>query len=290
MDEEKSFKERELEEIKKLNKNKKIKEEDEDEENNDKDEDEGEVIVKEKTSKKKIIIILINIIFIIAIIVSGFFIIKWFNDNKKTEEILNQISESITINKEEDSINLDVDFENLKKINNDIVGYIRVKNTSIDYPVVKCGDNEYYLTHSLDNSTNSAGWVFADYKNKFDTTDKNIVLYGHNRKDGTMFRTLRNTLEEQWYTNPDNQEVIFVTENEKNKYEVFSIYKIENEDYYITTEFSNSEYKKFLKTIKSRSIHDFGVELNEDDQILTLSTCDNNNKYRIALHAKKIVE
>ena len=158
------------------------------------------------------------------------------------------------------------------------------------YIVLKLTTNEYYLTHSLDNSTNSAGWVFADYKNKFDTTDKNIVLYGHNRKDGTMFRTLRNTLEEEWYTNPDNQEVIFVTENEKNKYEVFSIYKIENEDYYITTEFSNSEYKKFLKTIKSRSIHDFGVELNEDDQILTLSTCDNNNKYRIALHAKKIVE
>ena len=282
-DKEKLDKEKIVEEVKKENNN------DNEEKKENKKEKKEKGKGKGKGSKKNVILIIIIIIFIIAIIVSGFFIFKWMTENKKTEEILDVVSESINID-EADTMNFDVNFENLKKLNDDIVAYIKVKNTSIDYPVVQCGDNDYYITHSLDKSSNSAGWIFADYKNKFDTTDKNIVLYGHNRRDGTMFRTLRNALEEEWYTNPENQEITFVTENEKNKYQIFSIYIIENEDYYITTEFSKNEFKNFLKTIKSRSIHDFGVELNEDDQILTLSTCDNNNKYRLALHAKKIVE
>ena len=284
-DKEKLDKEKIVEEVKKENNN----DNEEKKENKKEKKEKGKGKGKGKGSKKNVILIIIIIIFIIAIIVSGFFIFKWMTENKKTEEILDVVSESINID-EADTMNFDVNFENLKKLNDDIVAYIKVKNTSIDYPVVQCGDNDYYITHSLDKSSNSAGWIFADYKNKFDTTDKNIVLYGHNRRDGTMFRTLRNALEEEWYTNPENQEITFVTENEKNKYQIFSIYIIENEDYYITTEFSKNEFKKFIKTIKSRSIYDFGVELNEDDQILTLSTCDNNNKYRLALHAKKIVE
>ena len=74
----------------------------------------------------------------------------------------------------------------------------------------------------------------------------------------------------------------------KKIYEVFSVYQIEAEDYYIQTSFTQESFSDFIKTLKKRSITDFGVEVGENDSILTLSTCANNNQYRVVLHAKKI--
>ena len=134
-----------------------------------------------------------------------------------------------------------------------------------------------------------AGWIFADYRNKFDGTDKNIVIYGHNMRDGSMFGSMKNILKSDWYNNDENTNIILNTEKESCVYKVFSIYKIENEDYYIRTEFNNdNEFEEFIKTIKKRSIKEFDIDISKNDNILTLSTCANNNKYRVVLHAKKI--
>ena len=159
----------------------------------------------------------------------------------------------------------------------------------MEYPVVKTTNNSFYLNHSFDKSKNLAGWIFADCKNKFDNTDKNIVIYGHNMRDGSMFGSLKNILNSDWYDNEENTNITLFTENEKCIYKVFSVYKIENEDYYIKTEFSNdSEFEKFIETLKKRSIKNFNIDISKEDSILTLSTCANNNKYRVVLHAKKI--
>ena len=159
----------------------------------------------------------------------------------------------------------------------------------MEYPVVKATNNSFYLNHSFDKSKNSAGWIFADYKNKFDNTDKNIVIYGHNMRDGSMFGSMLNILDAKWYENEENTNITLYTENEKCIYKVFSIYKIENEDYYIKTEFKNdNEFEEFVKNLKKRSIKDFNVDISKDDNILTLSTCANNNKYRIVLHSVRV--
>ena len=181
-----------------------------------------------------------------------------------------------------------VDFNLLKRQNSDTVAWIKVNGTNIEYPIVKAKDNEYYLTHSFDKSSNSAGWIFADYKNKFDGTDKNIVIYGHNRKDKSMFGSLRNILSSEWQNNSENTEITFVSENENCIYKVFSVYQIEKENYYIKTNFnSSSEFEKFLETIKTRSVKDFETPVSSADSILTLSTCAANDDYRTVLHAKK---
>ena len=207
------------------------------------------------------------------------------NENNKIKIIQESLKDLTKLQKSNNEIN----FEKLKSQNSDTVFYLKVNNTNISYPVVKYSDNNYYLNHSFDKSKNSAGWLFVDYKNKLDGTDKNIVVYGHNRRDGSMFGTLKNILNKEWYDNTDNMDIVYKDIRGKHIYKVFSIYKIENEDYYITTQFNNdSEYKKFLTTIKSRSIKDFNVEISETDSILTLSTCANNNKYRVVLHAKRI--
>jgi len=237
-----------------------------------------------KKSKKKLVTNLLLIIFLVLLIICSIEIIKWIKENKQNKKIKEKISEAIIINEEETVI----DFNKLKEINKDVVGWLKVNGTDIEYAVVKANDNSYYLDHNFENEYNKAGWIFADYKNKLDGTDKNIVIYGHNRRDGSMFASLKNILKEEWYSNQENRKITFITENEESVYEVFSIYNIEAEDYYITTDFENGEFLKYIETVKNRSIKDFNIEVTEEDNILTLSTCGNDNDYRVVLHAKKV--
>ena len=126
-----------------------------------------------------------------------------------------------------------------------------------------------FLKDNFDKNINKAGWVFADCRNKFDGSDKNIVIYGHNMKSGNMFATLKNVLQAEWQEKEENYYIDFITENEKAKYQVFSTYQIEAEDYYNMTEFLNNvSYEKFLDKIKSRSNKDFGVEITSRNKIL----------------------
>jgi len=243
---------------------------------------------KNKTNIKNIFLSVLTLIFLIILVISIIYIVKWFIDGKENRKIVEKVSELIIIDNKENESEYKIDFEKLKEINNQIVGYLKVNGTNIEYPVVQAEDNNYYLKRNLDTEYNSGGWIFADYKNNFDGTDKNIVIYGHNMKDNSMFGSLENVLEEEWYNNEENYIINFITEKEEQKYQVFSVYKIENEDYYIDTEFKDNEFESFIKTLKDRSIKNFEVEISSEDSILTLSTCANNNKYRVVLHAKKI--
>ena len=247
-----------------------------------------------KRVKKKIyrfILFIFGFGFLSVLVFSAYKILAWKNENNKADEIKEMINNYVTIDEEDDDNTYHVDFDKLKEFNDDIVAYLKVFNTKIEYPVVQTSDNDYYLTHSLDKKGSSAGWVFANYHNSFDGSDKNISLFGHGRLDGSMFGTLKDTLTSEWQNKNTSRQIVLVTEDEVSYYEVFSTYKILIEDYYINNNFtSDEEYQDFLDTILERSNHDYGVELNSDDQILTLSTCDIKNNYRVVLHAKKIKE
>ena len=247
---------------------------------------------KNKRYKKVILNIIIYMILLFVLTYSGIKIYKWYKDKTNNNKIAEQIKSTVIVedkNEDENKEKYTVDFDKLKEQNNETVAWIKVNNTNVEYPVVRSTNNSFYLNHSFDKSKNSAGWIFADYKNKFDNTDKNIVIYGHNMRDGSMFGSLKNILNSDWYDNEENLNITLYTDNEKSIYKVFSIYKIESEDYYIKTEFSNeNEFKKFIETLKKRSIKDFNINISKEDSILTLSTCANNNKYRVVLHAKKI--
>ena len=239
-------------------------------------------------NKKKIILI-IKILFVLGIILSSYKILNWYIDNKTNRKIIDDLSDLIKIDKQNNKY--DVDFKSLKSKNSDTIAYLIVNNTNINYPVLKHTDNNYYLDHNFDKNYNIAGWIFANYENKFNGSDKNIVIFGHNMRDGNMFGSLKNTLSSTWQEKKDNHEIILITENKIYTYQVFSTYEIENEEYYIKTNFnSDDEYTEFLNTIKNRSNYDYNITINKDDKILTLSTCANNNKYRVVLHAKKIKE
>lgn len=247
------------------------------------------------TKNKKNIIIVLNVIFSIILIYSVINIIKWNICNKNNSKIQENLNDAIKIEKKDEKETSEkkdkyvVDFEKLKKQNSDTIAYLKVPNTKIDTVVVRGKDNNYYLNHNFDKKINSAGWVFANYKNKFNGTDKNIVIFGHNSKNGSMLGTLKNTLNSKWYSNKENLKIIFITEKEEKEYEVFSIYEIAKEEYYLKNTFKNdAEYIQFLNNIKDRSTYDFKIKLNKDDKILTLSTCNKTGNGRVVLHAKKI--
>lgn len=252
---------------------------------------------KEVESKKIIKLISFSVLFffIILFIVSGINILNYIKDSKENRKVFNEIAKDIAIqeipnNSIKDNSNYMIDFESLSQKNSDVVGFLKVNGTDIEQVVVKYKDNNYYLSHNFEKKQNSAGWIFVDYRNNLDGTDKNIIIYGHNMKNGTMFSSLKNVLNSEWKENEENRYITFITESENAIYEVFSVYQIENEDYYIKTNFKGKEFNTFINTMKNRSKYNFNVNVNDNDEILTLSTCGNNNKYRVILHAKKMVK
>lgn len=269
---------------------------------------------KRKRKKKKnttwIFVILCSI-FISIIVFCLIKIFIWGKDNKDTSKVINDITNAVNVTLRDDDNNtelvndtneeetsdywyyikfplIDVDITELKEKNSDTVGWINVNNTNINYPFVQTKDNSYYLNHSFDKKYNEAGWVFLDYRNNNDLNNKNTILYAHSRLDKTMFGSLSKVLKSSWYNNKDNHIIRLSTDTENTLWQIFSVYKIPEESYYITTNFnSNKEYTKFLNTIKQRSIHNFNTNLDANDKILTLSTCYSDTE-RTVVHAKLI--
>lgn len=269
---------------------------------------------KRKRKKKKnttwIFVILCSI-FISIIVFCLIKIFIWGKDNKDTSKVINDITNAVNVTLRDDDDNtelvndtneeetsdywyyikfplMDVDITELKEKNSDTVGWINVNNTNINYPFVQTKDNSYYLNHSFDKKYNEAGWVFLDYRNSKNLNNKNTILYAHSRLDKTMFGSLSKVLKSSWYNNKDNHIIRLSTDTENTLWQIFSVYKIPEESYYITTNFNNNEeYNKFLNTIKQRSIHNFNTNLDTNDKILTLSTCYSDTE-RTVVHAKLI--
>lgn len=266
---------------------------------------------KKKLRFRKWVIVVFLLFFLSIFIFSAYKLYSWHNDNKEIETIANDVVKKTKVKEKEDTENtenvnppdnrdndywnyikmslLEVDFNELLAKNSDTVGWIQVKGTNINYPIVQTTDNSYYLTHAFDKTSNDAGWVFMDYRNDAVNFNQNTIIYAHSRLTGSMFGSLKNILESSWYTNKNNHIIRLSTPTENTMWQVFSVYTIPKESYYITPNFnSNEAYQEFLNTMKSRSEVEFSAEVNTNDKILTLSTCKDNFGNRVVMHAKLI--
>lgn len=179
-------------------------------------------------------------------------------------------------------------FDKLLSINDQTKAWLKVNNTSINYPVVQASDNDFYLNHDYNKDNNLNGWIFIDYRNNLENLDQNTIIYGHNTKGTSMFATLRYVLDESWYTNSDNLDIIFDTPNLQMRARIFSIYVIDNTNDYLYTNFTDDDYVNFINLIKGRSIYNFDVDYTVNDKMITLSTCNSNGNKRLVVHAKII--
>lgn len=177
-------------------------------------------------------------------------------------------------------------YDKLLSINKDVVGWLRVNNTKVNYPVTHYSDNQYYLTHDIYNRNIMTGWIFMDYRNDPFDLNHNTVIYGHNLITGYMFGDLKSTTSKNWYLNPDNQIISYGTLYKEMKWKIFSIYRTDYTTDYLKTSFFNDEqFMNFVNLIKGRSIYNFNVNVDAGDKILTLSTCTGSNNRRLAIHA-----
>lgn len=204
--------------------------------------------------------------------------------NVKEKETASNSNSDVTENYEKTKVN----FDYLKGINPDTVAWLEMEDTNINYPVVQTTDNKYYLKHSYEKEKNSNGWVFADYRNKVDQSDTNLIIYGHNRINGTMFGTLNKAINKKWVESKDSHVIKLVTKDYIIRYQIFSSYTIKEEGYYLRTSFTSLDYGEFLNTLLKRSKYNFNTEVNEKDKILTLSTCSTSSSKRVVVHAKMI--
>lgn len=259
-----------------------------------------------------IIIILVFIGSIIGLITSSINIYKWKKDSNNIKEQIDNVQEIIkieeTIDNENtviveqdeeiqeaspywDYVNMNmiyVDFNELKQINSNVIGWLQVNGTNINYPFVQAKDNDYYLTHSLDKSYNRGGWVFLDYRNNNNLTDKNNIIYGHGRQDQTMFGSLKKIFKNGWLNNSDNFVIKLSTPKENTLWQIFSVYHLPVTSDYLQVKFdSDEEFINFSNMLIKRSTHNFKTTVNDNDKILTLSTCYNDDE-RMAIHAKLI--
>lgn len=259
--------------------------------------------------KKKVIYYFLFLIPIPILIFSTVQIFSWLNDTPKTQNIIKEIEENTEVLEYESEdaeiiesdehpdtpywnfikMNLiDVDFNNLKETNKDTVAWLYVGGTNVNYPVVQTTDNDFYLDHSFDKSYNKAGWLFMDYRNNSKNYEKNTIIYAHNRKDKTMFGSLKNVLAAFWYEDIDNRVIKMSSENSNTLWQIFSVYTIETTNDYIQTEFKDDiEFQEFINLIKGRSTANFNTKVTTNDKILTLSTCHGNTK-KLVVHAKLI--
>ncbi|MFD0677663.1 MULTISPECIES: class B sortase [unclassified Paenibacillus] len=181
-------------------------------------------------------------------------------------------------------------FQGLLAVNSDILGWIKIGDTQVDYLIVRAEDNEYYLTRNYKREEAKAGSIFMDFRNNVTAVSPNTILYGHRMKDGSMFGDLKKYMDREFFE--AHQLISMDTLYHRYDVEVFSVYYTTTDFNYIETEFDTPEDQlRFYERIRERSMYKTGVVLTEQDRVLTLSTCDytlDPNEGRLVVHGRLV--
>lgn len=180
-----------------------------------------------------------------------------------------------------------VDFAGLKAINDEIIGWLKVKALDLNYPITQAEDNDYYLHNTFEKEPNIAGCIFLEYQNKKDFSDKNSIIYGHNMKNGSMFGTLKRFYQDGVY---DKSPYIWIYTPEMiYKYEIFSCQEVgATSDTYQLSFQDDEAFMEYIDTAFEQSVVQSKVTVEPEDTIITLSTCTANQATRFVVQAKRI--
>lgn len=226
---------------------------------------------------KKIILVVCIIVFICSSALLIKSVVNEYNNKKMHEELSNLIGTSENI--EETTA---PDYSALYAKNSDFVGWITVPNTSINYPVVQCDNNDYYLTKNFERNKDARGAIFMDYRNNPVNLDSNTILYGHNCYNTTMFSELTKYQKLDFYkTSPVFE---FNTVERIYKWKIYGVFITtakpeEDNGYvfnYIYPYMDGENFDGFINEINKRRLYITDVDINDDDKMLILSTCVRN--------------
>ncbi|MCI8307226.1 MAG: class B sortase [Lachnospiraceae bacterium] len=222
-------------------------------------------------------------------------------DNLK---VMLDIDESSAASEDDVYVSLDIGvgkkilkkYRKIYEKNHDFIGWLTIPGTQLDYPVMHTGNNTYYLTHGFDRGKSEIGIPFLDMRNNWENPDDNLIIYGHNLKNGNMFGCLKNYLDKDYY---DKHPVIqFDTLYEKAQYEIIIVglsrVANTNEDVFRYYEFFNAEsgqdFKHAIREMKKLERYSTGKKAKWGDKLITLSTCnDFVDNGRLFVVARKVI-
>lgn len=241
--------------------------------------------MKKHLTKRKSIVIysfLISLIVLSVIYITKFFLLK--NEAQKESNLLNTIEiDRKEITKIETERMLQV--KKLQKENPDIVGWLEIEDTKINYPVLQGSDNKYYLNHNYKKEKSEIGSIFLDSDYDFNIPSSNLLIYGHNTQNGEMFQNLLKYADKKFYK--DHPIIRFTTKDEDAEYEIISVFRSKiyyQSDtnvfkyYFFINAENEKEYNKFVENIKKISLYKIDATATYGDQLITLSTCSYHTK------------
>jgi sortase B len=243
-----------------------------------------------KRTKDETISILINVFIFLSLIgflVSFYVVYSDYQIYRQGDESYQQIRLiRLTTPTGNQSTQAIIDFVSLNEVNADVVGWIGSDESEIDYPLVQGIDNEYYLTHLFTKEVNKLGSIFMDYRNNPDFSDRNTIIYGHNMKDGSMFSSLTNYKDPDYYNayptlpiySPDGNFVI----------ELFAGIVVDGSYESVRYNFLNDEdFMSYINSLVKQSTFRSSILMSPQDRIVTLVTCsDDYFNARYALYGK----
>lgn len=264
-------------------------------------------ILKKNEKRRKLIVALCSIV---AVGCFGYYGVYYYNADKtqsdyqelsglKGSTYLASGTQNVTIHytEEEEEVELTVleEYETLYNKNKRLIGWLKIDDTNIDYPVLQTTDNVYYLDHNFEQEYDRNGSLFLDTECDIVHRNTNLIIYGHHMRSGKMFGNLNKYSSESYYK--EHPIIQFDTIYEKGTYQVMYVFrsKIYNEDeivfkyYQFFDAVSEKEFTSNMQEMAALSLYDTGVTASFGDELLTLSTCDNSEADgRFVVVAKRI--
>lgn len=225
------------------------------------------------SKKRKAITAVIVIVVLVAAAAAAYYIYNAVNSET-----------SLTTNTtaapaEGETTSVPAEYQEYYNRNNDFVGWIKIDGTEIDYPVVQADDNDYYLNHNFDKEKESRGTIFMDYTSDPNLRYMNTVIHGHNWLDDTVFSELPQYSDIDYYR--EHPIIEYNTRTEMHKWKIFAVFITtasadEDNGYvfnYVYPDMGGINFDGYMAEINKRTLYYTGVDVNENDKILTLSTC-----------------
>ncbi len=238
---------------------------------------------KSKNPKKKWVINIILIILVVIFCYSSYQVIIWLKSDQQIKKLENGLFTEVVSEVGEEQKRTTIDFDKLQSVNTDIIAWIKIDDTHINYPIMQGESDEYYLRKDVNKEYSISGSIFVDSTTNPDFSDDNTIIYGHNMKNGRMFSDLAKI-----YNGELGKSVILqiYTKNKFYQYKVIASYVEEPNLPLLRKNFTQTEKTDYIKTAIKKSKIKFDAESQVDTtkNILTLITCDVINTRRIVVH------
>lgn len=239
-----------------------------------------------KKRESKVLWLLILLILIAVFLYSSYQVYNWVKSNAELKTIEKEIfSEVVTEETAEDGVTtkVSINFEELKNINSDVVAWISIDNTTINYPITQTNNNDFYLSHDINKKYNSCGNLFLDCNTKNDFSEGNNVIYGHNLRAGGMFADLKKICAGDF---GNEVYVKIYTPESEYTYQVIASYLSEQDLYLAKRNFKNNEKQEYVNKAIQRSNIKFKAVDDITTNMITLITC--RGQQRTVVNALRI--